>query len=479
MGYGLEGDRRIVDRLDRVLEDIVRSGSVVVRKLSRTRAAEVAAHRVLGSAQVAPEAILVRSGRRTGQACQGRRIVVAQDTTEINFSGADRGRRGLGPAGDGRGLGFFVHALVAIDAEDEAVLGLVGAQIWTRAVAKVEPRQKRHLNEKESQRWIDGVETADTVLAQAESRVVVGDRESDVYQLFTRRPARTDLIVRSRCDRKLATDAAKTTNTTNTAKTTKTTDAAKTTDAGGFLHAAGASFPIVHEMEIKVAPSQPRALGDTGRAARVAVSFGTVAIAKPKTGRACDDPGQTGVAMVVVQEIVEPGGAKPKKPILWRLLTTLPVKTAGDALEIVRLYRLRWRIEQVFRALKSDGLALGETQIETAGRLFNLAALALEAAARIIQLTDARDQSRRPARDVLEENQFAGAEAIGKSLEGKTARQQNPHRIGSLSWLSWIVARLGGWNCYYKPPGPKTMADGWTRLAQTLVGYKIAKESLP
>ena len=35
---------------------------------------------------------------RTSAACAGRRVVAAQDTTEVNFSGRDRGRRGLGPA---------------------------------------------------------------------------------------------------------------------------------------------------------------------------------------------------------------------------------------------------------------------------------------------------------------------------------------------------------------------------------------------
>jgi hypothetical protein len=43
-----------------------------------------------------------------------------------------------------------------------------------------------------------------------------------------------------------------------------------------------------------------------------------------------------------------------------------------------------------------------------------------------------------------------------------------------------IAARLGGWNCYYKPPGPKTMRNGWTRLAAMLEGKALAKnEALP
>ena len=47
----------------------------------------------------------------------------------VNFSGRDRGRRGLGPAGNGKALGFFIHPVVAVDAEDEAVLGLVDSAI--------------------------------------------------------------------------------------------------------------------------------------------------------------------------------------------------------------------------------------------------------------------------------------------------------------------------------------------------------------
>ena len=72
--------------------------------------------------------------------------------------------------------------------------------------------------------------------------------------------------------------------------------------------------------------------------------------------------------------------------------------------------------------------------------------LAVVATARIIQLTDARDASARPATDVDDESVIEATAAIGEALEGKTARQRNPHRRGSLSWLAWITARLGGWH---------------------------------
>ena len=78
--------------------------------------------------------------------------------------------------------------------------------------------------------------------------------------------------------------------------------------------------------------------------------------------------------------------------------------------------------------------------------------------------------------DAIDDVQIAPAAAIGATLEGATERQKDPHAKGSLSWLSWIAARLGGWNCYYKPPGRKTMARGWERLAAMLDGFTIARK---
>ena len=118
------------------------------RKFGADRAAEVAAHRFLGSERVSAQAILEEAAARTAQACRGRRVVVAQDTTEINFSGRDNDRGDLGRGGDAKSLGFLIHPLVAIDAADEAVLGVVGAKIWSRPIAKIEKhRQKRHLQD--------------------------------------------------------------------------------------------------------------------------------------------------------------------------------------------------------------------------------------------------------------------------------------------------------------------------------------------
>ncbi len=113
-----------------------------------------------------------------------------------------------------------------------------------------------------------------------------------------------------------------------------------------------------------------------------------------------------------------------QEPLLWRHWTTIDVNEADGASEIVRVYRLRWRIEDIFRALKSDGMRLEETQMLGAARLFELVAVGLAAAFRTIQLVDAREGGTRPAADVIQPLLLPAVEAIGPGLAGKTRRQK-------------------------------------------------------
>jgi len=43
--------------------------------------------------------------------------------------------------------------------------------------------------------------------------------------------------------------------------------------------------------------------------------------------------------------------------------------------------------------------------------------------------------------------------------------------------LAMSVARLGGWNYYYKSPGPKTMRAGWAQFTAMAAGFALAAQS--
>jgi hypothetical protein len=438
------GDIRVADRADWMIERIASIGSLVLRRLGETRAGEMAICRFLSSPYVSVDRIVKTLAARTAASCAGRRILAVQDTTEINFAGRGKKRRGFGPGGNGKAPGFFIHPVIAVDIESEAVLGLVDAAIWTRSGGPKAGRREREFADKESVRWLGGCQAAANVLHGAASVTVAGDAESDIYPLFADKPAGVDLIARVAQDRKLA--------------------------EGGRLFTALAGAEPLCTNAVRVAPRGP---GDKGRIAKVELRARTVRIARPKNGRVGKLPKSLELTLVEAREIDTPQG---KTPLLWRLLTTHSVADAAQANEIVQLYRLRWRIEQVFRSLKSDGLALEDSQVLDAERMFNLAAAGLGGAIRNIQLVDARDGSSRPVSDVIDEAFAPALEAISKKLEGKTERQKNPHPAASLAFVAWIAARLGGWNCYYKPPGPKTMRIGWNQLAPMLQGYALARQ---
>jgi Transposase DDE domain len=437
------GDVRRAERGAWLFERIVATGSVVLRTVGGTRAGEIAAHRFLASPRVSAAEIVATLGQRTGERCRGHRIIAVQDTTEINFSGRDRARCGLGPAGDGQTPGFFMHAAVAVDVEDEAVVGLLDAAIWTRAEGeRAAARRKRGLPQKESHRWLSTAQAVADRAAGARQLIVVGDRESDIFALFARRPAAVELVVRAAQDRRLA--------------------------DGTRLFACAAAWPRLGSGAVRVGPRGP---GDKGRTAVVSLRAGAIRVARPRHGGDLGDPAHLDLTLVEAREEQPPAGSE---AILWRLITTLPVSDLTVAHQLVQIYRLRWRIEQTFRACKSDGLGLPDLQTHSAERLFKIAALGLGAAVRTIQLVDARDGGDRPGSDVADPEILEAASAIGPTLEGKTPRQRNPHPPRSLPWLCWIVARLGGWNCYYKPPGPKTMRAGWDKLAAMAAGFHLA-----
>lgn len=436
------GDIRLNRRYEALLDGVVSTGSLVLRKAGGcNRAGELAAHRFLMNERVLPEMIFSAAQERCIASCIGRRVVVVQDTTEVNFAGRSAARRGLGPGGDGKSPGFFIHPAIVVDEASQAVVGLLGAQIWTRAGKVESHRRQRKFQDKESVRWLEMANLASQCLSSCERVTVVCDREGDIYPLFARHRDSVELVVRCAHNRRQSQEQPP---------------------------VFEADLTGLGEMGVDV-PAQP---GRKARKAVVELRAGRVKLSRPVNGVDKDDPDW--LEMTLLEVVERPGDEGVTKPLHWRLYTSMSVENDETAREIVSIYRMRWRIEETFRTLKSAGLKLEDSQVHEAGALMNLAALGMVAAVRIIQLVDARDGSQRPASDVLEVELHGAVQTISDSLEGKTNRQKNPHPPGSLSWLSWVCGRLGGWNCYYGKPGPKTMAHGWERLSHMIEGYKIA-----
>ncbi len=150
--------------------------------------------------------------------------------------------------------------------------------------------------------------------------------------------------------------------------------------------------------------------------------------------------------VVDVREIDPPAG---QEPIHWRLLTTHEVTTVAHAHQIVAWYRMRWIIEQVFRALKTHGLRIEDSQIDEARSFTKLAIVALIGATRAMQLVLARSGATQQAiTEAIDPADMPALHSLNASLEGRTQRLKNPHDDTTLARLASIVARLGGWSGY-------------------------------
>ena len=98
----------------------------------------------------------------------------------------------------------------------------------------------------------------------------------------------------------------------------------------------------------------------------------------------------------------------------------------------------------------------------------------LIAAIQVLQMVRERDGvANRPMEDVLETADKAALEAVSATLEGKTERQKNHHAKGSLAYVTWVCARLGGWTGYYGKPGPVIIHKGFQRLKTMLDGWWV------
>ena len=405
-----------------------------VRRLAGTRAREIQFTRFLRNHSVTAAEMACHAAEHTAARAAGRDVVVIQDTSELALGGRRAKANGYGPVGKGGALrGLLLHAVLAVDAGTGGVLGLVDAKVWNRKGSKAKPRRGRKTPQKESQRWLDGTSRAGEVLAAANSITGVSDRESDIYEHFARRPSNVHLIVRACQNRQIETDRE---------------------DPISLLFPHVDGLPEQGRLKVKI----PAAPGRKARVAELAVRFSRVVLCKPLHGAAPDLPATIALTMVDVRETSKPEDGK---PVHWRLLTTHEVTSLGEARRIIDLYRMRWIIEEFFHTLKTAGFDIEAADIGDPQVMIKFVTAATVAAITVMQLVKARDGTTgQSLTDAFDPADQPILEAVSAQLEGKTAKQKNPHSRGSLAFAAWVIARLGGWTGYYGKPGPQVMRRG-------------------
>lgn len=456
---GKFGDQRLCN-IGKLLHcRMVERNTVCLRQLSDTEAMERRFHRFLESPKVTPPEITRVGSERTARAATGRHVLAIQDTSELDYTPHVRRTVGLGGISSRKGRGLLIHPVLVIDAQSHACLGTAHEQAWVREIDAPPKRARRPIEEKESMRWLEGAQTAVRRLKQAVSVTVVADRESDIYEQWERIPdEHAHLLTRAHYDRKI--------------------------EGGGTLFEWLKKQPAMGHYFLEVpSRSKGKAYRSTGgehkartaHRARMEVRYGRVTILRPQGCKAEQE--RLNLYVVEVSELPETVRAS-EEPVHWVLLTDHVVGDAKKALEVVGWYQQRWQIEQLFRTLKRQGLAIEASQLEDAQELVKLACIATQVAARTMQLVNARDgDTGQPASDAFDAEEVVVLGKLQETLQGKLQSQKNPHPVHSMAWAAWTIARMGGWKGSVKEakPGPITMLHGLQRFDGMAAGWKLAK----
>jgi hypothetical protein len=439
--------------------------TAIINQLSNSHADNMAYSRFFNNDSVSKESLIESSQRKVKEISEGKHILCLQDTSEINYEKHRNFFRlednDLGPIGNNKDIGFFIHPMLVVDTNGNFPLGFSFIHIWNRSFDKQDKYQRNYkqqpLEEKESYRWITtGHESKKLLKGSVAHMTIIGDRESDIYQEFVvLKDAHTDLLIRSKENRKLY---------------------GEEKQLYEYLTAQEVSGSY------KISVHSDKRKNRESREALIEVKYCKVKVRRPKS---CTDKSMPEYIELTAIEARENSSTVPtgEKPILWRLLTTHHVNDISTATLMIMWYKTRWLIEELFRLLKQQGIDIESSQLESGKGLKKLAIIALQAALKILQLRQDRDGlCSINGYIAFSKEEMTFAETIYKEqYKGSTFLQRNPHPKETLARMAWIIARMGGWKGYQSTgkAGPITFKRGLDKFYLMLEGlaiYRVYKD---
>ena len=447
-GGAVLGDRRLTDRLVRSATLLARNpGQAISRGPNRRRNASVDGYyRLIEKPEesgVTAGSILAPHRERTIQRMRGRGTVLCiQDGSDLRYA-TRPGCRGLEVIGRNqtrsKTRGLHLHLTLAVTAQG-LPLGVLRCGFGTPPAA----------DGGKSRRWIDGyrdIADAAQSLTRRTRVVAVMDREADFFDLYREREpgGRVDILVRAKHNRILAGE-------------------------GGKLFAAMAGGAADGRIDVQVEglTERPKSSRKRARAARrkrlACCDLRYRQLTLRPTGKGGQPLPMCGVHLV---EIDPPAG---EKAVQWHLLTSLGVRSAGEARQVVEHYLQRWRVEDFFRVLKT-GCGAQRTAFRTAGRLQRAVAIKSVIAWRLMALTLLGRQVPELEADLL----FTAEEL---NFLGDYAREYGFEAPSSLGAAMRLVAHFGGYRGrkHDRPAGHQIIWNGYEKLTTATVGHLVCSK---
>ena len=423
---------------------MVKNQTCVINRCCKSHKERIGAYRLLDNDSWGVGDVVGTMASVCSENAKGRsHVLCIEDTSELNYDNISGRLRSddpdFGPGTEeSMSYSIFVHPCLVVDECSLTPLGFSHVDIWSRARdrSRIPDRHVRPLEEKESYKWAKGAEKSVASLPPEVPKTVVCDREGDTYETMARiKACGCDFLIRSHFNR-------------------------HSSDGHPIWGKMLESEPAcTYEMVVK-------RKGEATRTALMELRWERFDVKCPRRGSG-GYPKTTAVTCVYTREV--PGTApKGTEPVEWKLLTSHEVGGIEDAMRIVRWYRLRWMIEEVFAVIKSRGMDVGDAQLESGKAMKKLVILSLYAAWAIMVAKTALDAKSEdmPASIIFSERQILTLNAIMGYLHAQSPRAKdgkNPYLKQSMPWAAWILARLGGWSGYEKAhgrPGYKTLSKG-------------------
>jgi hypothetical protein len=446
-------DERLTKRLRKVLAQLGGAMGQSIPLACQDWANTKAAYRFISNDRVSEADILAGHFRSTGEriAAHGGQILMLHDTTEFSYQrerpGAIGITKSINSGKDKQGrlrthtvCGIMMHSSLAVST-DGLPLGLGAVKFWTRDKFKGTAALKRKINptrvpieQKESVRWLENL-CQSTVLMDDPGRCVhIGDRESDIYELFcVAQTAGTHFLVRTCVDR-LAGEGDHT-----------------IADEMAEVRIKG-----LHRIKVRDRDGNPQQV-------TLEIRYRTIRVLPP-IGKQKRYP----ALILTVIHAEERGTPASRARIIWKLITDLPVQSRRDAVEKIQWYALRWKIEVFHKVLKS-GCKAEEVKLRTAQRLTNLIALFCILSWRVFWMTMLnRSLPDAPPGLALTKIELA---LLDHAVSGTAPPGQR-----TIAYYLNKIARLGGYlaRAHDPPPGNMVMWRGITRLTDIRFGAMIA-----
>lgn len=429
------GDKRLDRRAQRIVSELSRNPSGSIPQISGSWAATKATYDFLANETVKHSAVVAAQRQATLQRMAGQALVLCvQDTTELNLTRYSS-IQGQGWLARNQQTGVFVHSGLAVSSSG-VPLGLLDQRYWTRP-EKADPQQERQRNyhrpfaEKESYKWLQTVQTVSAAHQGEAHLLFISDAESDIHDYFAApRTPTSDLLVRAYQNRRL--------------------------DQGEqALWPTVRAAALAGEIAVELSEQADR----PQRTATCQVRYQLVTLPPSTSNRAAHLPRLQPVTLtaILVEEHDAPAG---EEGLCWLLLTTCPVDTLADAVQLITFYTFRWRIERFHFVLKS-GCRVEQRRLDSVDAVCRFLALANLIAWRLLWLTYlARLDPQAPCSLALEPHEW---QPLALLAQGSPWLALQPPSLQLV--VDWL-ARLGGYLARKGdgPPGVLSLWRGWIAL---------------